>query len=67
MGHTVAGDERYGNQEFNLIMKNMGLHRLFLHALSISFVWQQTEEEFFVSASLPDELGQVLGRVSASR
>ena len=67
MGHTVAGDERYGNQEFNLIMKNKGLHRLFLHALSISFVWPQTEEEFFVSASLPDELGQVLGRVSASR
>ncbi len=67
MGHTVAGDERYGNQEFNLIMKSKGLHRLFLHALSISFVWPQTEEEFFVSTSLPDELGQVLDRVNVSR
>ncbi len=67
MGHAVAGDERYGNQEFNSIMKNKGLRRLFLHALSISFVWPQTEEEFFVSTSLPSELGQVLDRVSTSR
>ena len=66
-GHAVAGDERYGNQEFNSIMKNKGLHRQFLHALSISFVWPQTEEEFFVSASLPSELGQVLDRINISR
>ena len=67
MGHAVAGDERYGNQEFNLTMRNKGLRRLFLHAISISFVWPQTEEEFFVSTSLPSELRQVLDRTSTSR
>ena len=32
IGHPVAGDEKYGDREFNLRMREHGLKRLFLHA-----------------------------------
>ena len=67
MGHTVAGDERYGDQEFNSMMERKGLRRLFLHAHSVAFVWPETAEEFFVSASLPGELSQVLDKLRGTR
>src|SRR5512141_3182420 len=31
-GHPIAGDEKYGDREFNLRMREFGLRRLFLHA-----------------------------------
>src|SRR5262249_15931443 len=38
-GHPVAGDEKYGDKEFNAEMKTLGLGRMFLHAQSVSFEW----------------------------
>ncbi len=32
LGHPVAGDEKYGDDEFNRQMKSYGLKRMFLHA-----------------------------------
>ena len=32
LGHPVAGDEKYGDDEFNQKMKSHGLKRMFLHA-----------------------------------
>lgn len=35
LGHPIAGDERYGDEAFNLRLRRMGLRRLFLHAASV--------------------------------
>lgn len=37
IGHPIAGDEKYGDREFNRYLKGFGLKRLFLHAAAVSF------------------------------
>ena len=37
--HPIAGDERYGDKDFNHFMQKKGLKRLFLHAKSIEFTF----------------------------
>jgi 23S rRNA pseudouridine955/2504/2580 synthase len=59
-GHPVAGDERYGDDDFNAYLKTFGLRRMFLHAHSLSFTWPESGEEFNASVPLPDELKSVL-------
>ena len=59
-GHPVAGDERYGDDDFNAYARTFGLRRMFLHAHSLSFTWPETGEEFNASVPLPDELKAVL-------
>jgi 23S rRNA pseudouridine955/2504/2580 synthase len=61
-GHPVAGDEKYGDAEFNLRMQKLGLARMFLHAHSMSFEWPQGGT-FSASAPLPPELATVLDRL----
>jgi 23S rRNA pseudouridine955/2504/2580 synthase len=62
-GHPLAGDDRYGDRQFNAQLAPRGLHRMFLHARSIAFRWPETGEDFAVSAPLPDELVKVLAAV----
>jgi len=59
-GHPVAGDDRYGDRDFNALLEDFGLHRMFLHAHSIAFTWPDSAEEFSVSVPLAAELTQVL-------
>jgi 23S rRNA pseudouridine955/2504/2580 synthase len=59
-GHPVAGDERYGDDDFNRYLKSFGLQRMFLHAHSLSFEWPETGESFSASAPLPEDLKAVL-------
>lgn len=65
VGHPLAGDERYGDPEFNRCMRELGLRRLFLHAHSIGFADPDTGREVHVSAPLPDDLRAVLERLAA--
>jgi len=65
-GHPVAGDEKYGDEEFNREMRSLGLSRMFLHAHSVSFDWPQGGV-FSASAPLPPDLAQVLDRLDANR
>ncbi|MFO7277780.1 MAG: RluA family pseudouridine synthase [Pseudomonadota bacterium] len=62
-GHPVAGDEKYGDDEFNASMREFGLTRMFLHAHSVSFEWPQGEP-FSVNTPLPADLSAVLDRLS---
>lgn len=62
-GHPVAGDDKYGDQEFNAAMKLLGLRRMFLHASSLSFVWPDRGTEYAVSAPLPEELSKVISQL----
>jgi len=59
-GYPLAGDEKYGEAEFNEKMKESGLKRMFLHAHQLSFVWPDTGVEFSASAPLPPDLAAVL-------
>ncbi len=63
-GHPVAGDEKYGDEAFNLQMRELGLERMFLHAHAVSFEWPRGGP-FSASAPLPAELSAVLDRLQA--
>jgi len=59
-GYPLAGDEKYGDADFNEKMKESGLKRMFLHAHHVSFKWPETGVEFSVSAPLPADLAKVI-------
>jgi 23S rRNA pseudouridine955/2504/2580 synthase len=61
--HPVAGDAKYGDAAFNEQMRALGLHRMFLHAHSVSFPWPQGGE-FSINTPLPAELAAVLDQLS---
>jgi 23S rRNA pseudouridine955/2504/2580 synthase len=61
-GHPVAGDEKYGDAEFDARMRQLGLTRMFLHAHMMSFDWPQGGL-FSASAPLPAELTAVVDRL----
>ena len=62
--HPLAGDEKYGDWEFNRAMKKSGLKRLFLHAQTLSFAMPATGKQIELTAKLPDELEQCLDKLS---
>lgn len=66
-GYPLAGDEKYGDAEFNEKMKAMGLTRMFLHAHQVSFVWPETGMEFAVSTPLPADLAAVIDVLNPPR
>lgn len=62
-GYPVAGDEKYGDREKDAKLKPYGLARMFLHAASLTF--RRGEEQFSVTASLPQDLQLVLEKLRA--
>jgi 23S rRNA pseudouridine955/2504/2580 synthase len=64
-GHPVAGDDRYGDRDFNKRMGSLGLKRLFLHAASIGWRDPGSGEWRGWSSPLPEDLREVLSRVEA--
>ena len=57
-GHPLAADPKYGDAAFNQRVKNLGLKRLFLHAVSVA--WKQDGEVRSFQSELPEELQTVL-------
>ena len=67
IGHPIAGDEKYGDAEFNRQMKEFGVRRLFLHARSLAFSLAKPDEHipaYQFTAPLGEELEDVLNRLS---
>jgi len=64
-GHPVAGDEKYGDAEFNRQLRAFGLNRLFLHSHSISFQDPEGAVSGSFSAPLPPELKAVIDALAA--
>ncbi|WP_439503968.1 23S rRNA pseudouridine(955/2504/2580) synthase RluC [Methylophaga sp.] len=58
--HPVAGDEKYGDREFNKRIRQFGLKRMFLHAWQLSLKHPITDEPLTFNAELPDTLKDVL-------
>lgn len=63
IGHPVAGDDKYGDREFNKSMKLIGLKRMFLHAekLTLNLPYSGQIKTFY--APLPDDLSEVLHKL----
>lgn len=59
-GHPIAGDEKYGDKEFNKQMREKGVKRLFLHAQRMEFLLASTGQQIRVEAPLDAELLGVL-------
>jgi len=55
-GHPIAGDDRYGDDEFNKLARKMGIKRMFLHARSIEFTLPSLDLHIKVIAPLDPEL-----------
>lgn len=63
VGHPLLGDDKYGDREANRAFRKLGLKRLFLHAASIGFEWQDNRNRVDVNAPLDDDLRAVLDRL----
>lgn len=63
-GHPLAGDGKYGDDNFNATVKKQGLNRLFLHASQLSFVSPASNKRISVMAPLPAELAAFKERLS---
>jgi 23S rRNA pseudouridine955/2504/2580 synthase len=64
-GHPVAGDDKYGDRDFNARLRALGLKRMFLHASSVAFRWPDSGLTFRAEAPLPAELAAVIERLRA--
>ncbi len=68
VGHSLAGDAKYGDEEVNRNLRKLGLKRLFLHAAKLSFILPPREgqsegERLTIEAPLDEELAGVLRRL----
>lgn len=62
-GHPLAGDEKYGDAQFNKDMRTLGLKRLFLHARTLTFKHPGTGKDYTANAPLPRELSEFLKKL----
>lgn len=62
-GHPVAGDDKYGDKDYNRAFKSKGLKRLFLHAASLSYERDGTQHRY--EAPMPAELSAVVEYLTA--
>ncbi len=64
-GHPIAGDDKYGDREFNRTLRAFGLRRLFLHAARLEFRHPERIDKMTAEAPLPLELSDVLNKLHA--
>ena len=65
-GHPIAGDEKYGDADFNKRMRARGLRRLMLHAASLDLPGGRYTPERIVNAPLPAEFERLDGARQSS-
>lgn len=61
IGRPIAGDDKYGDREFNRDVRNLGLDRLFLHAAGLKFR-HPLGHVVTVRAPMPADLQSVLAK-----
>ena len=62
-GHPIAGDDKYGDTEFNRAMRKLGVRRLMLHASSIELPAGKYTPETVINAPLPAEFEQLFDNI----
>lgn len=63
-GHSLVGDEKYGDDEINKLMRQHGIKRLFLHASELSFYLPDDTELTRVCAPLASDLAAALPQLA---
>ena len=58
--HPIAGDDQYGDWQFNREIYKIGLKRLFLHAEALTLKMSKVSEPIHLVAPLPAALNRVL-------
>src|SRR5690606_9991894 len=65
IGHSVAGDDKYGDPAVNKkLREQIGLKRLFLHASTLEFALDDGKTPYLLNAPLAPELLDVLDRLA---
>ena len=65
IGHPIAGDDKYGNEDANRRLREQaGLKRLFLHASTLEFALDGGKAPYLLNAPLVPELIDVLDRLA---
>jgi 23S rRNA pseudouridine955/2504/2580 synthase len=59
-GHGIAGDDKYGNFDWNRELARIGHKRMFLHAWKLVMQHPVTLEKMELHAPLPEELKSML-------
>ncbi|WP_084646250.1 23S rRNA pseudouridine(955/2504/2580) synthase RluC [Marinimicrobium agarilyticum] len=62
-GHSLVGDEKYGDDAANRRWREKGAKRLFLHAAKLGFYLPGESELTHVEAPLPPDLSEVLAQL----
>ena len=62
-GHPIAGDDKYGDFEWNKALQRQGLKRMFLHAWRLQFNHPVSGERVALQAELPPELQEHIAHV----
>lgn len=63
----IAGDDKYGDFEWNKVLARQGLKRMFLHAARLGFVHPATGAAMQLEAPLPPELATYVARLGQSK
>lgn len=63
-GHGLVGDPKYGNDDFNKLMKAKGFNRLFLHAAALSLLLPDEDKKILVEAPLDERLAVPLANLT---
>ncbi|WP_310497747.1 RluA family pseudouridine synthase, partial [Sandarakinorhabdus sp.] len=68
IGHALLGDASYGRTPGKLapVLKAMGFARQALHAATLGFVHPVTQENLSFESALPDDIVELIGRLSGS-
>jgi 23S rRNA pseudouridine955/2504/2580 synthase len=53
MGHEIAGDDKYGDADFNRAMRQRNVRRLMLHAASLELPHSDYTPDIVINAPLP--------------
>lgn len=62
LGHPIAGDDKYGDKDFNATMRSLGLKRLFLHAEVLEFTLPDGTP-IRIKANLSSDLAKLLEKL----
>ena len=62
-GHPIAGDDKYGDFEWNKVLQKQGLKRMFLHAWRLQFNHPASGERVALQAEMPPELQPYISHV----
>ena len=66
IGHPIAGDDKYGQRDFNKVMRKSGLRRMFLHAWKLGIRHPANGDELLLEAPLPESLKTILNHLEES-